>query len=41
MFFRMLWLLSICKYDYARMNEEGECGSRVQDGLCGERLEMG
>ena len=23
------------------MNEEGECGSCVQDGLCGERLEMG
>lgn len=37
----MLWLLSVYKQDCARMNEEDESGSCVQDGLCGKRLEMG
>lgn len=36
----MLWLLNIYKQDCARVNED-ECGSCVQDGLCGKRLEMG
>lgn len=37
----MLWLLNIYKQDCARVNEEDESGSCVQDELCGKRLEMG
>lgn len=40
-FFSMLWLLNICKQDCARMNEENESGSCVQNGLYGKRLEIG